>query len=442
MVYGLRFHVGWFDVPKGIPSVQRHVFLTWPVVAITCLCCLWAGLYKTQRTKPIWDVFSRACKATAMSILLILSVFYYLDDTPYSRALLAMFSVLLLGGLILSHFVVMIIVRNYRRRGYNRRHYVVVGAGEKGRQLVADIQKEGWLGLTCAFFVDDNINNVGKNLCGVPVYGPIEELCSFVDPAHIDEIYLALEGQEAEKAYSYLEKLQMLGITVRIVPNWGSLLSMQVPSVVIIGSQVLFSAADCPLEGLDMIIKDVFDRVMALMLLLILAIPMCFIALFVKLTSPGPIFYRQVRMGLDQIEFKMIKFRTMKIDSSEETSPSWTTQDDPRRTRIGVFLRKTSLDELPQLFNVLMGHMSLVGPRPERPVLVRSFAGDSKRYILRLKVKAGMTGWAQVHGLRGDTSLRKRLLYDLYYIRNWSLGLDFWILLMTPWHLLKGDNAY
>jgi len=169
---------------------------------------------------------------------------------------------------------------------------------------------------------------------------------------------------------------------------------------------------------------------------------MLVIATLVKAGSRGPALYRQTRVGMDGREFPMLKFRTMAVDAEASDGPKWATDDDPRRTRVGAWLRRTSLDELPQLVNVLKGEMSLVGPRPERPHFVKQFSEDYKRYMLRHKVKAGMTGWAQINGLRGDTSLRKRLLYDLYYVRNWSFGFDILILTLTPWSVLKGRNAY
>jgi exopolysaccharide biosynthesis polyprenyl glycosylphosphotransferase len=209
-----------------------------------------------------------------------------------------------------------------------------------------------------------------------------------------------------------------------------------------IGSQVLFSAEDSPLSGYNIVLKEIFDRVMGLALLIIFSIPMAIIGVLIKLSSKGPVFYKQVRVGMDQKEFEVLKFRTMRVDAEKEDGPQWAKPDDPRRTAIGAWLRSRSLDELPQLINVIKGEMSLVGPRPERPHFVKQFSEEYKKYMLRHKLKAGMTGWAQVNGFRGDTSLKKRLQYDLHYIRNWSFGLDIRILLLTPWRIIKSRNAY
>jgi len=381
-------------------------------------------------------------KASIFSGLLVLAFLYYLQSQPYSRKLLMIFIVMLFFGLVFSHLFFLAVLRTFRRRGYNVRYYAVVGAGRKGQELVRDIEQIGWLGLKCRFFIDNDPARIGTDLLGVPVYGPIDKLAELVKGERIDEIYLALGGADAQAAYPHLERLQMRGITVRIIPDWGNLISMSEATTVTIGSQVLFSAADSPLTGINVILKEIFDRLMALLLLVIFAIPVAIISMLIKLTSKGPVFYKQTRVGMDQKEFEMLKFRTMRIGAEKENGPQWTGEDDPRCTSLGRCLRRMSLDEIPQLINVLKGEMSLTGPRPERPYFVKQFSEEYKKYMLRHKLKAGMTGWAQIHGFRGDTSLRKRLVYDLYYVRNWSLWLDLWILLCTPWHIIKGKNAY
>jgi exopolysaccharide biosynthesis polyprenyl glycosylphosphotransferase len=300
----------------------------------------------------------------------------------------------------------------------------------------------GWMGLKCVFFVDDNPNLIGTELLGIPIYGPIEKLTELVKTKTIDEVYLTLSGNEAQKAYPILKSLQSAGVAIRIIPDWGDLVSINDATAITVGSQILFSAADSPLNGINVVLKEVFDRTIALTLLAIFAIPMVLIAVLVKFTSKGPFFYRQTRVGVGQTKFEMLKFRTMITDAEKENGPQWTQSNDSRRTTIGAWLRRTSLDEFPQLINVLKGQMSLVGPRPERPVFTKQFSEEYTKYMLRNKIKAGMTGWAQINGYRGNTSLRKRLLYDLYYVKNWSWAMDMWILLLTPWHMIKGENAY
>ena len=441
-VYCLRFYSGLFSAPKGIPDFNRHLTLTLPVMCVCSLGCLLTGLYKPKRMWSMFKQFTDIFKASILSGLLLLALLYYIQSEPYSRKLLILFTIMLFGGLSFSHIFTISIMRYLRAKGYNLRYYAVIGAGKIGQQLVHNIEQTDWLGLKCRFFVDNNPGRIGIELLGVPVYGPIDRLTEFISPKDIDEVYLTLSGSEAQQVYPLLERLQWAGITVRIVPDWGNLTSINQPTVVTIGSQVLFSAADSPLMGVNVVLKEIFDRVVAVVLLIILAIPIGVIALLIKWTTKGPIFYKQTRVGLDKKEFEILKFRTMRADAESENDPQWAKPADPRCTRIGAWLRRTSLDELPQLINVIKGEMSLVGPRPERPNFVEQFSEEYKKYMLRHKVKTGMTGWAQIYGFRGDTSVSKRLQYDLYYVRNWSFGLDLWILLQTPWYVLKGKNAY
>lgn len=441
-VYYLRFQSGLFSAPKGIPEFNRHLTLILPVTFICYLSCVLTGLYKPKR---MWSMFRQlidTIKATIIAALLLLAFLYYAESVPYSRKLLVLFTIMLFGGLTVSHLFTMYVMRHLRAKGYNLRYYVVVGAGKRGQRLVHDIEQAGWLGLKCRFFVDNNSRRIGTEILNVPVYGPIERLVELVNPKDVDEVYLALSGADAQAAYPILERLQALGVTVRIVPDWGNLTSISKPSVVTVGSQMLFSAADSPLNGVNVVLKEIFDRVVSTVLLVVLAVPICIISVLIKITTKGPVFYKQTRVGLDQKEFEILKFHTMRADAESGKGPQWATSNDSRCTALGRWLRRTSLDEMLQLINVLKGEMSMVGPRPERPMFVKQFSEDYKNYMLRHKVKTGMTGWAQIHGFRGDTSISKRLQYDLYYVRNWSFGLDLWILLRTPWQVIKGKNAY
>lgn len=441
-VYYIRFYSGLLGAVKEPGSFKYHLMLMLPVVSLCYLACLWSRLYKSKRIQSVVRQGVDLLKATLLSGLLVLAFLYYVRSAPYSRKLLLVFIALLFPGLCLSHQLVMAILRHLRKKGYNQRHYVVIGTGAKARQLVKDIKSMSHLGLKCVFFMDDDPKMIGSELLGVPVYGPIENILSLIKTTNVDEVYLALDNIQPSKIYPTLQLLQSLGVTIRIIPDWGNLISMSNPTAIPIGSQLLFSEGDSPLVGFNIIFKEAFDRIAASVILMILSAPMLIISLLVKLTSKGPVFYKQVRVGMDQKEFKILKFRTMQIDAEKEDSPQWSLQNNPGRTPIGKFLRRTSLDELPQLINVAMGQMSLVGPRPERPYFVKQFSENHRRYMLRHKVKAGMTGLAQINGLRGDTSLTKRLVHDLHYIKNWSFGLDLWILLYTPWTIIKGKNAY
>ncbi len=440
-VYFIRFRLGIFSITKGIPDFKEHLILSLPIMCICWVGCLWTGLYKPRRIHTMSRQLLDLLKATLLNGLLMLAFFYYAKDVPYSRKLLILFVIMLFLGLTFSHLLVIRILRFWRKKGYNLRYYAVIGAGKKAQTLVQDIRNMRWTGLKCVFFADNEPDCIGKKLLGVPVRGPVDKVPELVKAQGINEVYLAMEGSEAQNVYPVLESLQCAGVTIRIIPNWGNLVSISDPVVVPVGSQVLFSSAVSPLNGCNIILKRSFDLLTSSLLLVLSSLPMLIIMLLIKFTSRGPVFYRQARTGMDQEEFEMLKFRTMKTDTEKQSQPQWCEPDDDRCTLVGKWLRKTCLDELPQLVNVVKGQMSLVGPRPERPCIIKGFSEKYKKYMLRHKVKAGITGWAQVNGLRGDTSLRKRLVYDLYYIRNWSFTFDLWILLRTPWYIVEGSNA-
>lgn len=442
VAYFVRFYSGILSTPKGVSSFESHVELM-PVVVCVCYFACWRlGLYEPQRVYNMFKQLADLLKACLLSGLFILAFFYYTMNAPYSRGLMAIFLVTLFLGLLISRIFVMSVLRRLRSKGYNLRHYAVIGAKERGQRLVRDIQRMEWLGLRCAFFVDDDVPSVGSKLLGVPVHGPIEKISELIKVNDVDEVYVALDANNAQRVYPILESLQRVGMTIRIVPDWGNLVSISKPSVVPIGSQVLFSSADSPLSGYNILLKRLFDLVVSVSILVVVSIPMSIIALLIKVSGDGPAFYKQIRIGMDQKEFEILKFRTMRNSAEEESHPEWAKPNDGRCTSIGKWLRRTSLDELPQLMNVVRGQMSLVGPRPERPYFVKHFSEEYRTYMLRHKVKTGITGWAQVNGFRGNTSPRKRLVYDLYYVRNWSFAFDLWILLRTPWHVVEGKNAY
>lgn len=441
-VYYIRFESGLFNLSKGSSGFRYHLSLLPPIAGLCLLVFIGSGIYRSQRIQHFSVRLWLLLKTSIITGLLVSVFFYYLRETPYSRMLLIIFTLALFAGLTASHLLSLFVLRYYRKKGYNQRHYAVIGTGARAQQIVRDLRRMEWTGLQCSFFVEEDFPPNPAHLLGIPVYGPIESITDLVKTRDIDEVYVALNGHRPAKLGTILETLQSFGITIRLLPDWGGLISLNRPTVVPIGEQLLFSVDDSPLVGINIIIKEVFDRLAALLLIGLLSMPMLVIAVLIKLTSRGPVLYRQTRIGMDQVEFNILKFRTMKKDAEMKNGPQWAERDDSRCTPVGSFLRKTSLDELPQLFNVLKGDMSLVGPRPERPFFVKKFSENHRRYMLRHKVKSGMTGWAQIHGLRGNTSLRKRLAYDLYYVKNWSFMLDLWILLRTPIHLARAQNAY
>lgn len=439
LVYYLRFHTGFF-AHSGIPPYNQHLLLTIPIVVILYLSRVWMGVYKPMRVESTLQLLRKQVESILIGYLFIVFFFYFSTRTPYTRVLLLLFFFVLMGGLILSNFALVVLLRTLRSKGYNLRRCGILGTGKTALKLLEDIRRNSYWGIECTFLIDDKPHLDGRMLRGVRVYGGVEQLIETALENRIDEFYLSQNKCNPEKLRPLLNELQMEGVTLRIQPDWHGLAAFGSPSTITIGSSVLFTASDSPLSGANHILKTLFDRLVAFFLLLLFSIPMLIIAILIKATDKGPVLYKQPRMGLDNKVFNILKFRTMV--HTPDVPGGWTVPNDRRRTRIGAFLRSTSLDELPQLINVIRGQMSLVGPRPEQPHFVRQFSADYKKYMFRHKVKAGMTGWAQIHGYRGDTSLRKRLQYDLYYIQNWSIWLDLLILLRTPFHVIRQKNAY
>jgi Undecaprenyl-phosphate glucose phosphotransferase len=302
------------------------------------------------------------------------------------------------------------------------------------------LQHSPWTGIEVAYFVDDRDDLAA--IRGIPVRGPLADLAQLLDADPPDAIFIALAAHQAERANDVLNSLSLSMADVRLVPDINPAFAMR-PHVTSLDGVPILALRQTPLYGSNALVKRGFDLVAGSACLLVALLPMAVLAVLVKLSSRGPVLYRQRRAGLDGQEFTLLKFRTMRADA-ETHGPVWSQTEDPRRTRIGALLRRTSLDELPNLLNVLAGHMSLVGPRPERPEFIAEFKHEIPNYMLRHKMKAGMTGYAQIKGWRGNTSLHKRIQHDVYYIRNWSVWLDIRILLQTvlgAWFSRHETNA-
>jgi Undecaprenyl-phosphate glucose phosphotransferase len=317
----------------------------------------------------------------------------------------------------------------------------VIGAGVAGREITQKILAHREMGFEVVGFLDDDPGKTGTMVCGVPVLGSLKQAEEILASHNIDQVYLALPLDAHKKMLQMLELMARECVEIKLVPDILQYVALNAAMEDVDGTPVI-NLSQVPLQGWNSMVKRGMDIAVALAAILALLPFLPLVALAIWLEDRGPIFYRQERMGLDGKSFMILKLRSMRVNAESSSGPVWAIRDDPRRTRVGSFLRHTSIDELPQLWNVLTGDMSIVGPRPERPTFVREFKHKIPRYMLRHRVKSGITGWAQVHGWRGNTSIKKRIQYDLYYIQNWSLSLDFKILWMTVRHALKQHNAY
>ncbi|MGE4607686.1 MAG: undecaprenyl-phosphate glucose phosphotransferase [Myxococcota bacterium] len=437
--YAVRFYTG-LPAPLGIPD--RDLYLL-PLVLITPL---WAflfrshGLYEPRRTGSLLAESAAVVRATIVGVLIIVAANFFTRDYYYSRGVIALFTVMSILSVCSFRLLGRLTLRAMRRHGYNQRFVLVVGDGELAEGVIDRLNNHPEVGLQVLGVLSDVGSREGRHVAGVPVIGHYSQIKQVLARHQIDQVVLAPPRGGEDHLEKLLASLADETVTVRLVPDFPRVMTLR-SSVEEFDGLPLINIRESPLLGWSAVIKRGVDIAVSATGLLLGAPLLGAIAVAIRASSGRPVLFVQPRMGLDGRVFTMFKFRTMSA-SDEKDDPSWTRRDDPRRTRLGAVLRKGSLDELPQLWNVLRGEMSLVGPRPERPVLIEQFRREIPGYMLRHKVKAGMTGWAQLHGWRGDTSLHERIEHDIYYIQNWSLWLDFQIMFMT---LFKGwfdRNAY
>jgi Undecaprenyl-phosphate glucose phosphotransferase len=437
LAYQLRFRL--WPAPLGVPPLSLYMWMGAVVMLVTLLVLRAFPLYRSARTaRLIQELATLAQGMLIVTALAALASFFARGEL--SRSVLLLFLLLAVAMLWASRIVIRLTLRALRRSGRNLRHALVVGTGELARELLRRIGWHPEYGIAVAGLVAGDPSEVGREVAGVRVIGAVDELDRLVEQTGAEIVYLALARADWDTERAALERLANSTAAVRLVPDLARAFVLNTSVEDLDGMPVVL-VTETPGAGWNAVLKRAFDLVFAALALIVLAPVMALVALWVRVDSPGPVLYAQERVGMNGRRFRMLKFRTMRADA-ERDGEGWTTAGDPRRTRAGAVLRRLSLDELPQFWNVLLGHMSLVGPRPERPVYVDRFRATIPRYMLRHHVKAGITGWAQIHGLRGDTSLDQRVEYDLYYIRNWSPALDLKILALTLVRVFRDANAH
>ena len=439
--YVIRFYAGLVPVTKGIPPPAPYLALL-PVILVTWGMAFRAfQLYRPRRISSrfseMWDV----TKACSFSTMLVVAIGSFLRPIEYSRAVFVLFWLLSILLMTASRWSFRELLRFARRRGHNLRYALVIGAGSLGQDLAAKLHHHRELGIQVVGFLSRQPRKVGQVVSGIPVLGVYNDLQHIMSTQTVDQVFLALPKDSYADAEKLLWFLQDQMTDVRIVPDLLQFMTVRGNAELFDGMPIVTLQAT-PLYGWSLLLKRALDVAFSLIALSLTAPLTLTLALLVKVTSPGTVFHRQKRMGYDGHIFEMIKFRTMREDAERETGAVWTQPDDPRRTSLGVVLRSLSLDELPQFWNVLKGEMSIVGPRPERPEFVEIFRRTIPKYMLRHKIKAGMTGWAQIRGWRGNTSLDERIKCDLEYLEKWSFGLDLKIIWLTLWRGLMHRNAY
>jgi Undecaprenyl-phosphate glucose phosphotransferase len=440
LAYWIRFFTEWVPADKGIPPVSNYLAMLLFIWLIWAFVFKRMGLYKPMRGVRRSSELFLLLQANVMALLLFIAVTYLFREksVPFSRLVFVYFGVLATVLTAVERSALRYFLREIRRRGYNVRYLVVVGAGNVATDVVQRIRHERELGIQVLGCLSKD-GGEKRGPLGIPVLGKYLDLRNMLNKMDIDQVMVALPWEDNNFMPDIMDAVKDTMVDVKIVPDVYQFVSVGGAIEEFEGLPVI-SLQSSPLDSMNLIAKRAFDLAVSFIMIVVLSPLMLLLALLVKITSWGPVFYSQERVSFDGTRFRIVKFRTMRLDAEQE-GPQWSRTGDDRVTWLGRFLRTYSLDELPQLFNVLRGEMSLVGPRPERPVFIEEFRRRVPRYMLRHKVPAGMTGWAQVNGWRGDTSIDKRIEFDLYYIENWSIALDFKILLLTLVRGMRSETA-
>jgi Undecaprenyl-phosphate glucose phosphotransferase len=438
VAYYMRFRGGWTLVDKGIPRFDMYLWVLGPILVVWGVCFKAFNLYRPRRMGSHLAEVLDIAKANSLSVLILVVLTYFVRQFEYSRLVFLYFWVLNLVALGFSRMVFREGLRFFRKQGYNQRHCLIIGAGKLGQRIAHSLSLHPEFGVKVRGYLSRHPHKLGQTFEGVSVIGVYGDVEKYT-PA-LDIVFLCLPPEAEPQAEKMLGYLATTTVEVKVIPSIYEFITLRAEAEMFEGLPVI-TLQGSPLHGWNIILKRSSDLIASLIALLLTLPVQGFIALLIKLTSPGPIFFKQERMGLDGKPFMMLKFRTMQVDQPGDTV-LLTPMDDPRVTSIGKFLRRMSLDELPQFWNVLNGDMSVVGPRPERSWVVEEVRKQIPLYMLKHKMKAGITGWAQVSGWRGDTSLEKRIEFDLYYIEHWSIWLDLKIMWLTIWQGFVHKHAY
>lgn len=439
VAYYVRFRADLIPVFHPVPEFAQYVTNA-PLVALIALVSYRiAGMYEVHRMRRFREELAAVARGVGLMALAVMATSFVRHAQYESRAVMVLFAAGGFAAIVLLRRASWQVVRGLRRRGVNQSHALIVGTGRLARRTSRTLRHLNWTGIRTVGHVEDDPGRIPTDL---PVVGRIDELPELVVKHHIEHVFIALPLNRYPDARRVFAALSETVVDVRLIADVPALAGFGLTTTSLHGMTVI-GLRESPHHGLNVVVKRVMDVFLAAVALVILAPFLALVAVLVKLSSPGPVLYRQERCGLNGRSFDMLKFRSMRVDA-EAGGAQMTGVNDPRKTWLGSILRATNIDELPQLFNVLKGDMSLVGPRPERPVFVKQFRKSIPNYMARHAVKAGMTGWAQVNGWRGNSSLRKRVQFDLYYITHWNPLFDVRIMFLTVWRMVfsKQKHAY
>ena len=442
----LKFSSGFVDKEIGVLSFEFYMRALILIVPLYILLYYAFNLYTPKRVQGRRLEFSNIVLANTVGLLILMAGFFlalsYSEQLKnFSRSMFIYFFMINIILEEIERLMIRAFLRSIRKNGYNQKHILLVGYSKAAEQYIDRIKQNPQWGYNVRGILDDNIAR-GTMYKGVKVIGSVGNLSYILPENKLDEIAITLGLEEYYKLEKIVAECEKSGVHTKFIPDYGNIIPTRPYTEDLLGLPVI-NIRYVPLSNtFNALIKRLTDIIGSIICIIIFSPIMLTSAVLVKMTSKGSLIFKQERVGLHNKPFQMYKFRTMYVQTEEEERKGWTQKNDPRVTSVGRFLRKTSLDEFPQLFNVLKGDMSLVGPRPERPQYVEKFREEIPRYMIKHQVRPGMTGWAQVNGYRGDTSIRKRIEHDLYYIENWTLGLDIKILFLTVFKGFINKNAY
>lgn len=437
--YYIRFYVHFVPVKYGIPVFTEYLYAIPVIVVVFLLAFNYAGLYRLEYGRSRFDELISVLSASSASIIILVSMTFFFRNVSYSRIVIMHIWVISIMMLGLWRLIYRSIFNGMSKSEAIIQKLVIIGATEISKILIERLTRQQGTGYKVLGVIDNKMKK-GSKFCGFPMLGKISEFNKVAVRLGVDEAFIGMTDYNRKEIAALI--LENERIKFMIASDVLGIITKTIDYDEMFGIAV-FEVRELPLNfTYNRLIKRTFDILASLVSLLVFSPVLIITAILVKLTSKGPVFYGQERVSRDNKKFIMLKFRTMKIDAESKSGPVWARENDPRRTSIGAFLRKTSIDELPQLINILKGDLSVVGPRPERPHFVNKFKNEIPRYTERHKVKGGLTGWAQANGLRGDTSLEERVKYDLYYIENWTLWFDIKIIIKTALEIFHHTTAY
>ena len=451
VVIAASYFVAWFlwlggsviEMLPGTGILAKEIYFSVLIAVIPGYLLLYNAfdMYSSKRmAKQKYELFN-IIKANTVGLLAILVLMYAINMPDFSRGMIAVFYGINIVAEALMRRTVRFTLRYFRKKGYNKKHILLVGYSRAAESYIDKIISNPEWGYEVCGVLDDRIPR-GTTYKGIKVVGDIDNLSIILAENKLDEIGITLALEDYDRLEDIVNICEKSGVHTKFIPDYNRVIPSS-PYLEDLGGLAVVNIRRVPLTNTaNMLVKRVVDIIGAMICIILFSPFMLFAVIGIKLTSKGPLIFKQERVGLHNRPFKMYKFRTMEVQKEEEEKKGWTTKDDPRVTKIGKILRKTSIDEMPQFFNVLKGDMSLVGPRPERPLFVEKFREEIPRYMIKHQVRPGITGWAQVNGYRGDTSIRKRIEFDLYYIENWTIGFDFKILFLTIFKGFINKNAY